>query len=90
MRIEKSLLRKVLEKLYEDSFPGTYVAITLCRRLFKEQSKELNLKDHSPIEAASRYLVDKGLIEETRNKDGKPQWRITALGIDKLEGGSLI
>ena len=87
MKVEKKIIRRVLERLYEVAFPESYVVPLLCERLLKE--KELNLKDDLPIEAAGQYLIDRGLIEESRNEKGKPQWRITALGINLLEGDLL-
>ena len=87
MKVEKKIIRRVLERLYEVAFPESYVVPNLCGHLLKE--KELNLKDDLPIEAAGQYLIDRGLIEESRNEKDKPQWRITALGINFLEGDLL-
>ena len=87
MKVEKKIIRRVLERLYDVAFPESYVVPILYEHLLKE--KELNLKDDLPIKAAGQYLIDRGLIEESRNERDKSQWRITALGINLLEGDLL-
>jgi len=81
VRVEKSLVRKILEKLYEDHFPGANYTHTLSKGLGMGEGGVPSLD----VEAAVLYLEDKGLV--VRTEVGR---RITAEGIDKLEGGSLI
>jgi len=76
MKIDEHLIKKVLEKLYQDHFPYSVRVSTL--------QDELQIDPHS-IAAALYYLKDKGLVENS--EDG---WRINALGIDSLQGISLI
>ena len=83
MRVERDLPREVLEKLYKDFFPKPCLIVDFCEALGmkgKEQS----------VLAAGKYLEDKGLILESKIKDEGRAWRITALGIDKLEGKALV
>lgn len=82
MRIEKDLIRKVLEKLYENYFPHSCFLKTL-RGAMGTKPDEKYLK---PLLTVCIYLNDKGLTTE----EGENKWRITAKGIDFLEGKSLI
>jgi len=68
MRIKKDLVRKVLEKLYEDYFPEPCPV------------------ELSAVEAVIVYLKEKGLVKVSTQR----RCKITAEGIDKVEGGSLI
>jgi len=68
MRIKKELVRKVLEKLYEDYFPEPCPV------------------ELSGVEAVIVYLKEKGLVKVSTYR----RCKITAEGIDKVEGGSLI
>jgi predicted methyltransferase len=68
MRIKKDLVRKVLQKLYEDYYPEA------CPHKLRA------------VEAVVAYLEEKGLVEVSTQRG----CRITAEGIDKVEGGSLI
>ena len=82
MKIEKGLIGKVLEKLYEDYFPS------FCHK--DELSKAVGIGKGDGValgvEAVTVYLEDKGLITVSAQKG----CRITAEGIDRLEGESLI
>jgi len=86
MRVERKLLKPVLESLYTDSFPSYCPLTSLCKRL----GKELKLRDMSPIKAAVQYLADKGLVDLGEHEEGFCDCTITAAGIDKLHGESLI
>jgi len=76
MEIDEHLIKKVLNKLYQDHFPYSVRVSAL--------EKELQLNPQS-IVAVLYYLKDKGLVENS--EDG---WRINASGIDSLQGISLI
>jgi len=82
VRIKKTLVKEVLKELYEEYFPDADYTHDLPTTLGTGQ------EDGGPaleVEAALLYLEDKGLVARTEH--GR---RITAEGIDKLEGGSLI
>lgn len=76
MKIDEHLIKKVLNKLYQDHFPYSVRVSAL--------KDELQLSPQS-IAAVLYYLKDKGLVENS--EDG---WRINASGIDFLQGISLI
>lgn len=77
MKIIKMLLfRKILEKLYQGSFPEYSNLGGLSRDLNKQEGN---------IRLAVTYLQDRGLITESEN-----EWRITAQGIDRLEQRDLL
>ena len=82
MRIKKDLVRKVLDKLYEGYFPEPCHTDKLSKALGMAREHAVALV----VEAVVVYLEDKGLVKVTSQKG----CRITALGIDKLEGESLI
>jgi len=82
VRIKKNLIKEVLKELYEEYFPDADYTRDLSKALGTGE------EDGGPsldLEAALLYLEDKGLVARTEH--GR---RITAEGIDKLEGGSLI
>lgn len=81
MKVKKSLIKKVLKKLYEEHFPGANYTHDLSKALGMGKGDTPSLD----VEAVLLYLEDKGLV--VRTEHGR---RITAEGIDKLEGGSLI
>ena len=76
MKIDEHLIKKILNKLYQDHFPYSVRVSAL--------EKELQLNPQS-IVAVLYYLKDKGLVESS--EDG---WRINASGIDSLQGIGLI
>jgi len=81
MKVDKSIAKKVLEKLYEDYFPSHCFSDELSKAVGMGKGDKPALG----VEAVLAYLKGKGLAEET--DDG---WGITAKGIDFLEGKNLI
>lgn len=81
MKISKEFLKielfkKILERLYKD-YPEFVSTESLSTAIDKEFDNEIN--------GICLYLEDKGLIVR-----GNGSWRITALGIDRLEKRSLL
>lgn len=79
MKVLKDFLRPVLEKLYQQ-----YPSCVKARDVGDEVMRTLG---SGGVKANLLYLEDKGLIMKGPAED---TWRITADGIDLLEGGSLI
>ena len=76
MKVEKELIRKILRKLYDDYFP--YVVRV------SELKDELQI-DSQRVAAVLHYLEYKSLVESEEQR----KWKITASGIDFLEGDLL-
>ena len=78
MKVSKEFLKAVLETLYK---------VHPHRLGIRDLSKHIMNKNQvsEEIQGVCLYLQGKGLIEKFGGL-----WRITAQGIDKLEGGSLI
>lgn len=84
MKVLKEFLKPVLEKLYS-IYPSFLDVKELKRDVMKKQTYEV-------IKSVCFYLTDKGLIIEGPSGPECPErrWRISAFGIDLLEGKSLI
>ena len=82
MKLDRRLVRIVLETLYEDFFPRDCERSVLNSRVLKKTKR----KERSFIDAALQYLEDKDFVEKSTGAGGGERYRITALGIDAFEG----